>query len=81
MQVTTLVEEVVGPGHPIINSYGMSNCGEGSIGKRGEGLELLILPSEQDGWMHYYLHDVKKKEKRQLTRGEWVVRTHDNWQH
>ena len=39
--------------------------------------EILWL-SERDGWDHLYLYDWKSgKVKRQLTRGEWVVRNVD----
>jgi dipeptidyl aminopeptidase/acylaminoacyl peptidase len=35
----------------------------------------LIWASERDGWNHLYLYDIAKgRVKRQLTRGEWVVR-------
>ncbi len=39
-----------------------------------ESQEIIHL-SEQDGWRHLYLIDVKRgKLKNQITRGEWVVR-------
>lgn len=37
--------------------------------------ELLWI-SERDGWRHLYLYDVKTgKPKKQLTKGEWVVKS------
>ena len=42
-----------------------------------DGQEMLWI-SERDGWRHIYLLDGKTgKVKRQVTRGEWVVRTVD----
>lgn len=38
-----------------------------------DGAEMLWI-SERDGWRHIYLHDNKGKIKRQITKGEWVVR-------
>lgn len=40
----------------------------------GEGEEIL-WGSERDGWMHLYLYDGRSGQvKRQVTKGEWVVR-------
>jgi dipeptidyl aminopeptidase/acylaminoacyl peptidase len=42
-----------------------------------DGREMLWI-SERDGWRHLYLLDGKTGQaKRQITRGEWVVRTVD----
>ena len=38
-----------------------------------DGAEMLWI-SERDGWRHIYLHDNKGQIKRQITKGEWVVR-------
>jgi dipeptidyl aminopeptidase/acylaminoacyl peptidase len=38
-------------------------------------MQEIIWMSERDGWNHLYLYDVASgKVKRQITRGEWVVR-------
>lgn len=34
----------------------------------------MIWSSERDGWRHLYLYDNKGNVKRQITKGEWVVR-------
>lgn len=34
----------------------------------------MIWSSERDGWRHLYLFDNKGNVKRQITKGEWVVR-------
>ena len=34
----------------------------------------FVAMSERDGWRHIYLHDNKGQIKRQITKGEWVVR-------
>ena len=34
----------------------------------------MIWSSERDGWRHLYLFDDKGNVKRQITKGEWVVR-------
>jgi dipeptidyl-peptidase-4 len=34
----------------------------------------IIYVSEQDGWRHLYLVDVKDAKLQQITRGDWVVR-------
>ena len=41
-----------------------------------DGAEMLWI-SERDGWRHIYLHDNKGQIKRQITKGEWVVRNVD----
>ncbi|MGC6581015.1 MAG: prolyl oligopeptidase family serine peptidase [Akkermansiaceae bacterium] len=38
------------------------------------GMEKLLWRSEQDGWSHLYLVDAKTGERKQLTKGQWVVR-------
>ena len=38
-----------------------------------DGNEMLWI-SERDGWRHIYMHDNKGQIKRQITKGEWVVR-------
>lgn len=41
----------------------------------GDGAEV-VWGSERDGWMHLYLYDAASgRIRRQLTRGEWVVRS------
>ena len=35
----------------------------------------MIWSSERDGWRHLYLFDNKGNVKRQITKGEWVVRS------
>jgi dipeptidyl-peptidase 4 len=35
----------------------------------------ILRGGEDDGWMHLYLHDGSGSAPRQLTRGEWVVRS------
>lgn len=43
-----------------------------------EDTDELIWMSERDGWNHLYLYDWKSGEvKRQITKGEWVVREVD----
>lgn len=37
----------------------------------------MIWSSERDGWRHLYLFDNKGNVKRQITKGEWVVRAVD----
>ncbi len=39
-----------------------------------EKSDEIIYVSEQDGWRHLYLVDVKEAKLRQITMGEWVVR-------
>jgi len=39
-----------------------------------EHSDEIIYVSEQDGWRHLYLVDVKDAKLRQITKGEWVVR-------
>lgn len=39
--------------------------------------EQMLWISERDGWRHIYLHDNKGQIKRQITKGEWVVRNVD----
>ncbi len=41
-----------------------------------DGAEMLWI-SERDGWRHIYLHDSKGQIKKQITKGEWVVRNVD----
>lgn len=36
--------------------------------------EEMIWSSERDGWRHLYLYDKNGNVKRQITKGEWVVR-------
>ncbi|MEN2401244.1 prolyl oligopeptidase family serine peptidase [Flavobacterium sp. MC2016-06] len=39
----------------------------------------VVMSSEKDGWRHLYLVDVLTgKEKNQITKGEWVVRSIDS---
>lgn len=33
----------------------------------------FVMTSERDGYHHVYLHDMKGREKRQLTKGKWDV--------
>lgn len=35
----------------------------------------IVWMSERDGWNHLYLHDTATGRARQITRGEWVVRS------
>jgi dipeptidyl aminopeptidase/acylaminoacyl peptidase len=41
------------------------------------GAAQLIYVSEQDGWRHLYLVDIDSGARKQITRGEWVVRSVD----
>src|SRR5688500_4832172 len=34
----------------------------------------VIWMSERDGWNHLYLVDLKTREAKNITKGEWVVR-------
>lgn len=65
---TTLIEErstTEGPVDPHMTSMEMIGGGE-----------EILWRSERDGWSHLYLYDGKTGElKRQLTEGEWVVRS------
>lgn len=42
-----------------------------------DGAQMLWI-SERDGWRHIYIHDDKGEIKKQITKGEWVVRNVDN---
>jgi dipeptidyl-peptidase-4 len=33
----------------------------------------FIWTSEKDGWHHIYLHDIKNRKSRQITKGDWEV--------
>ncbi len=33
----------------------------------------FVMTSERDGWNHLYLHDMKGKQKEQLTKGNWDI--------
>jgi dipeptidyl-peptidase-4 len=50
---------------------------EEDIKRRQEvgGREELIWASERDGWNHLYLIDMKAGSIKQITKGEWVVRS------
>jgi len=41
----------------------------------------ILWGSERDGWNHLYLYDAATRRHRQVTRGEWVVRSveHIDW--
>lgn len=40
-----------------------------------EGSNEVLWLSERDGWKHIYLYDYNTGKSRQLTKGEWVVRS------
>lgn len=42
---------------------------------RMEKTNELLWISERDGWRHLYLYDLKGNVKKQITKGEWVVKT------
>ncbi len=62
-----VIEEV---GEPYVDIYG------GTTLRFLEGGTDVLWASERDGWMHLYLYDgTTGQVKRQVTRGEWVVRS------
>jgi dipeptidyl aminopeptidase/acylaminoacyl peptidase len=80
------VEAATGKTHSLISdepktffSYRPANGGLADSGKKyrydlNDGKEIIWM-SERDGWSHLYLYDgVTGTVKKQITKGEWVVR-------
>ena len=63
-KATTLLEE---KNKHYISEFVLDNLIFLEDGKR------FVFTSEKDGWHHIYLHDMKGKEIRQITSGQWEV--------
>lgn len=63
-----------------IYSYGLSRNTKASGTSRGKpgdeaGKDELIWASERDGWNHLYLLDMRTGTLKQITKGEWAMRS------
>ncbi len=54
------------------NKWYISETSDDFVTFLPDGKHFLVM-SERDGWMHFYLYDMKGKLIRQVTKGDWDV--------